>query len=422
MIHAVEAKCFLVADSHRDNDDILNEEAEKNRLEANFEMDSDTASQDELRSALSDVVALINSQQEEVAANLRIDGRSRIARQVLTLPCEDSKRISEAAGRDLPTCGRALGLASASSAVHLAKNKRFKDAVREADVAMVMLGLPDALSLRKVVDMLECHDLIRCDLALDRDAILGQDFIEEKHQLRDFLLGECAEHDAALLTLERFKEYFEADRPVVIRNCASHWPAVKKWCSPQYLCTYYGNRTVPVEWTSSGSGQMMEKFCTLSYVLEEMLRKPDEGNAAVYLAQHPLFDYIQTLAEDIEHPGYMEIVGKRQADLTNVWMGTAGSGSKLHFDSADNILVQVVGEKQVVLISPDQGNLLYRKSPSDNISPIDVELPDPDKYPLFGDVKGTIARLGPGDALYIPATHWHWVKAFTSSMSVNFWF
>lgn len=378
--------------------------------------------QDELAAALKDVKALIESEKMEVAASLRMAGRSRMARQVLTLPCDDSKPISEAAGRDLPACGRALGLASASSAVYLSESERFIEAIREADVAMVMLGLPDAVSLCRVVGVFERQDLIRCETAFDADATLGADFIDENPQHMAHLLGMCPEHDAANLSVEKFKSFFQTDQPVVIRNCASTWAALERWRSPQYLGNKHGHRTVPVEWTTSSLGQMTEKFCSLKFVLELMLRRPDKGNDAVYLAQHPLFDYIQTLEEDIEHPKYMEVVGKSKADLTNIWMGTAGSGSKLHYDSADNILVQVVGEKEVVLISADQSDLLYKRSPSDNISPIDLEGPDLNKYPLFRRVNGTVAHLGPGDALYIPAMHWHWVKAFTSSISVNFWF
>lgn len=377
---------------------------------------------EELEDALQNVTELINSRKEEIAADMRTDGRSRMARKVLALPCEDSKQISEAASRDLPACALALGLASASSAVQLTKDSCYNDAVREADVAMVMLGLPDALAIRGVVDILEERGLVQSEVALKGEASLGQDFIEFEHQLTSNLLGVCPERDTRDLTLEAFKEYFQSDTPLVIRNCAAKWPAIQNWRSPQYLCKHFGNRTVPIEWTSSDSGEMREKFCALSFVIQEMLRKPHEANAAIYLAQHPLFDYITKLEDDIAHPSYMEIVGKRKADLTNIWMGTAGSGSKLHFDSADNILVQVVGEKQVVLISPDQSDLLHRKSPSDNLSPIDIERPDLNKYPNFRGVEGTVARLGPGDALYIPATHWHWVRAFTSSISVNFWF
>ena len=32
------------------------------------------------------------------------------------------------------------------------------------------------------------------------------------------------------------------------------------------------------------------------------------------------------------------------------------------------------------------------------------------------------AVLGPGDALYIPAGWWHYVRSITPSFTVNFWF
>ena len=29
--------------------------------------------------------------------------------------------------------------------------------------------------------------------------------------------------------------------------------------------------------------------------------------------------------------------------------------------------------------------------------------------------------LGPGDALYLPSDHWHYVQSLTSSISISFW-
>lgn len=44
------------------------------------------------------------------------------------------------------------------------------------------------------------------------------------------------------------------------------------------------------------------------------------------------------------------------------------------------------------------------------------------RFPLFKDAQYEEAVLGPGDMLYIPSKHWHYVRSLSPSFSVNFWF
>jgi len=55
-------------------------------------------------------------------------------------------------------------------------------------------------------------------------------------------------------------------------------------------------------------------------------------------------------------------------------------------------------------------------------SPVRVESPDLSSYPNFAEAEYEEAILGPGDVLYIPRSHWHYVRALSTSVSVNFWF
>lgn len=52
---------------------------------------------------------------------------------------------------------------------------------------------------------------------------------------------------------------------------------------------------------------------------------------------------------------------------------------------------------------------------------MDVENPDESQFPLFlaADYKEGI--LQPGDMLYIPIKHWHYVRSLSNSFSVSFW-
>lgn len=89
---------------------------------------------------------------------------------------------------------------------------------------------------------------------------------------------------------------------------------------------------------------MEEAFCTIYQLLATIMNmKLDSSDFSseptVYLDQHPIFNYIPILESDIEHPSVIQVAGKSVADVVNIWMGSASLGSKLHSDSADNILV-----------------------------------------------------------------------------------
>jgi Cupin-like domain len=183
----------------------------------------------------------------------------------------------------------------------------------------------------------------------------------------------------------------------------------------------------------------------------------------VYLAQHPLFDYVRALEGDFAVPKYAAAGGGAEGDvLVNVWMGGAGTGTRLHCDTADNLLVQVVGTKAVTLFDACETPNLHVRA-GDNFSPVDVDDPDYEAHPRLRDARATSCVLQPGDALYvprgppssgclppvaaaagltralsalipppvrrrsaaaryIPAGCWHWLRARSPSISVNFWF
>ena len=56
-----------------------------------------------------------------------------------------------------------------------------------------------------------------------------------------------------------------------------------------------------------------------------------------------------------------------------------------------------------------------------SLAQIDVENVDYDRFPLFRDVPHLECILQPGDLLYMPSRHWHYVRSLSPSFSVNFW-
>lgn len=181
-----------------------------------------------------------------------------------------------------------------------------------------------------------------------------------------------------------------------------------------------------------------------------------------YLAQHQLFEQIPDLLADFEAPEVCDAFGG--ADRVNAWIGTRGTVTPCHFDSYDNVLGQVAGFKFVRLYDAKDAPFMYRHAgaweenrtwPSSgegeekrakddggeenenenanalrlgargaqgNISRVDVERPDHEKFPLFANARHMDVVLGPGEFVYIPARCWHYVRALTTSVSLNFLF
>jgi lysine-specific demethylase 8 len=57
----------------------------------------------------------------------------------------------------------------------------------------------------------------------------------------------------------------------------------------------------------------------------------------------------------------------------------------------------------------------------DQFSPVNVEQPDLERFPLYRDATPIEFVLGPGEMLFLP-THWpHHVRSLDFSISMNFW-
>ena len=112
----------------------------------------------------------------------------------------------------------------------------------------------------------------------------------------------------------------------------------------------------------------------------------------------------------------------------NAWVGTANTRTALHRDPYQNLLCQCAGFKYVRLYDARETGFLYAEKPlcegNENTftkSAVRVEDPDMKRHPLFAKAAFVETVLRPGDALFMPKGMWHYVRALTPSVSVNFW-
>ncbi|XP_074551998.1 lysine-specific demethylase 8 [Halichoeres trimaculatus] len=215
-------------------------------------------------------------------------------------------------------------------------------------------------------------------------------------------------------------------RPVILEGIIDHWPALNQrpW-SLEYLRSVAGCRTVPVEVGSRYTDEeWSQTLLTVNEFIDRFIVHKDGEEALGYLAQHQLFDQIPELKEDIRLPDYCCLGEGEEDDITvNAWFGPGGTVSPLHQDPQQNFLAQVVGSKYIRLYSPEDSDKLYPHQSQllHNTSQVEVEHPDSDRFPSFSSAPYLDCVLQPGEVLFIPVKHWHYVRSLELSFSVSFW-
>ena len=89
---------------------------------------------------------------------------------------------------------------------------------------------------------------------------------------------------------------------------------------------------------------------------------------------------------------------------SRLWMSSGNTSSSLHFDTHDNVLMQIDGEKTVLLWPPSESVKFYMDYHDRwGLSPLSVDRVDLLQFPLFAHAKhGVVAHVKKGDAILIP--------------------
>ncbi|KAI3523450.1 hypothetical protein L1887_01589 [Cichorium endivia] len=317
--------------------------------------------------------------------------------------------------------------------LHVAKfhyaNGEFTEALRVLDMGLIMGGMVLRKDLESAVEKTteRANALLRvpeesvngsanAKLVTNQNAI---NLIETlpKNSLSSKLVGKRSS-----LSLEGFmRDYFLPGSPVLLSDSMSHWPARTKWNDLNYLKKVAGYRTVPVEVGKNYlCNEWKQEMLTFSEFLERI--QSNSCDVPTYLAQHPLFDQIQELRNDIVTPDYC-FAGGTEMKSVNAWFGPAGTVTPLHHDPHHNILAQVVGKKYVRLYPASLSEELYPHTESmlKNSSQVDLDNMDTNEFPKIQDLEFLDCILEEGEMLYIPPKWWHYVRSLTTSLSVSFW-
>ncbi|ELU06865.1 hypothetical protein CAPTEDRAFT_183371 [Capitella teleta] len=243
----------------------------------------------------------------------------------------------------------------------------------------------------------------------------------------------------------RLNDVIAREEPVVITDCnlassASHW-------SLEYLSSNIGNGTFSVYESDSHLFKYFDekKIPGHKDFRPEMRRKEMKFNDFVALMQNPEQRrfYLQQPLNDTVGPQVVKDFLQFNWDFAkeqqkrNGWgpltsnlllIGMAGNVTPCHYDEQENLFAQVRGYKRVILFPPEQFSCLYPypvHHPHDRQCQVDFENPDYERFPLFKDVAGQEAVLGPGDVLFLPMYWFHHFESLLDgglTTSVTFWY
>ncbi|KAI9667205.1 MAG: hypothetical protein M1821_000018 [Bathelium mastoideum] len=297
------------------------------------------------------------------------------------------------------------------------------------------------------------------------------------HELNSSKVEELDEDPTPL----EFMRYVAQNRPFIIRGGAENWNALQKW-NAAYLKQMIGSRKVTVAMTLDGKadsvsirqGQSVfirpayrqESFDEiLDYISEQEIIKSGQQRLESHVACYPSVKYLQAqndslrteyeeLLNDVPASiSFARIALRGHLDAINFWLGNSHSVTQLHKDNYENIYVQVLGQKQFVLLPPvdvfavgekscptadleyvgtpgiGKTQLLLRYHKPEQCVPFPTWDPDePYKHATkFSKLANPMRlTLNEGDMLYLPAQWYHKVTQSCNAegicCAVNYWY
>ena len=221
-----------------------------------------------------------------------------------------------------------------------------------------------------------------------------------------------------------YREYYYANRPVIVQGWMQNWPAMSLW-SPEYLKNNYEG--VEIEVTTNRSADPDYEFNVESHkaktTVGEFVNRVIGGgrtNDYYLVAQNFAIEdtELRHLAADLGPlPGIIASDSTGRSNVS-IWFGPAGTITPLHHDGTNVLFGQVYGRKRFLLIPAFELPYVYNNRWL--FSKVDPDNPDYETFPLLRQADIMEVILNPGDTLLIPVGWWHWVEALDVSISVNF--
>ncbi|WP_350286471.1 cupin-like domain-containing protein [uncultured Croceitalea sp.] len=222
-----------------------------------------------------------------------------------------------------------------------------------------------------------------------------------------------------MLTKKQFiKNYFKPQKPVVIEQFITDWPAYDKW-SLDYIKQVAGDKEVPLYDDrpvkhDEGFNEPHAKMKMADYI--DLLK---QGPTKFRIFLWNVIKEVPVLQNDFKYPDFGISLMK---GLPMLFFGGSDSHTFMHYDIdlANIFHFHFEGKKQCILFPQSETKYLY-KIPHSLIvrEDIDFSNPDFDKWPALKNAKGYITELKHGNVVYIPEGYWHHMKYLTPGFSMS---
>jgi hypothetical protein len=233
------------------------------------------------------------------------------------------------------------------------------------------------------------------------------------------------ERRAGLGSDEFLERYYAANRPVILTDEMSGWPALKKW-TPEYLKQKVGAKIIEFQGERSTSERFeIDKVAHRREMpfdrFIDLISRPGSGNDAYLTAANSArnADAISMLHPDL---GLADKFLSRNAEQPNgmMWIGPAGTLTPLHHDLTNNLIGQVVGRKRLlVLPASEVGKLYNHLHVFSEISDLEDPAVTLARFPRLEHARFTEVTLMPGEMIFMPLAWWHQVRALDFSVTIT---
>ncbi|KAF3845454.1 hypothetical protein F7725_008617 [Dissostichus mawsoni] len=209
--------------------------------------------------------------------------------------------------------------------------------------------------------------------------------------------------------LHFYRDWIGPNKPCIIRNAFSHWPALSRW-TPDYLSV----AVTPNGYADAVNGDRFvmpeERRMSFSSVLDIIEGKKQCSN---------LLDELPELTDDVEpHVSWMSDALGKLPDAVNFWLGEASAVTSMHKDHYENLYCVISGEKNFILLPPTDRPFI----PYGPVDPSGPSGPGPGPVPSVRQRSaGPLQREG-GEMLFLPSLWFHHVQQSHGCIAVNFWY
>jgi len=220
---------------------------------------------------------------------------------------------------------------------------------------------------------------------------------------------------------EFHRDYYAANRPVIIEDVADKWPALEKW-SLQFLRERFGEEMVSFQRGRSPADHR-DSFIDHSRTASlnayiDLIEREDRTNDYYLIAHDRLLDRpaFAPLFDDIVFDDrYFDPIDRQGRVF--FWLGPQGSTTPMHRDLGNVFLAQIRGRKSIKLVPSKQMHKVYNEIGYH--SEVDFEKMDSATYPFLRDIHLAEAIVAPGELLFIPLGWWHHVKALDQTITIT---